>query len=50
MSASSQPDRKPIALYGLGNMGYLVGQRLAGAFDVKVADLDTAAIARAAAE
>lgn len=41
---------KKVALYGLGNMGYLVGQRLAARFAVMVSDLDANALARAAAE
>jgi len=43
-------DKKQVAIYGLGNMGYLVGQRLAAEFAVKVADLDAKAVSRAAAE
>lgn len=39
-----------VALYGLGNMGYLVGQRLAARFSVLAADLDAQALAKAAAE
>lgn len=42
--------KQSVALYGLGNMGYLVGQRLAAEFAVKVADLNTEALARAASE
>lgn len=38
---------KPVAVYGLGNMGYLVAQRIAKHFPTKVADLDTAQVQRA---
>lgn len=48
MTAASQI--KQVALYGLGNMGYLVGQRLAAQFSLMVSDLDAGALERAAAE
>lgn len=38
---------KQVALYGLGNMGYLVAERLAKQFPVQVADLNVAAVDRA---
>ncbi|MDS1139037.1 NAD(P)-dependent oxidoreductase [Pusillimonas sp. SM2304] len=38
---------KQVALYGLGNMGYLVAERIAGKFSLQVADLDQAAVAKA---
>lgn len=41
---------KRVALYGLGNMGYLVGQRLAAQFTIMASDLNADAVARAAAE
>lgn len=41
---------KQVALYGLGNMGYLVGQRIAAQYPLLVADLDADALSRAAAE
>lgn len=37
-----------VAVYGLGNMGFLIAERIARHFPVKVADLDQALIARAA--
>ncbi|MFJ5297763.1 NAD(P)-dependent oxidoreductase [Pseudomonas sp. NPDC088368] len=37
-----------VAVYGLGNMGFLIAERIAKAFPVKVADLDQGLIARAA--
>lgn len=39
----------PVAVYGLGNMGYLVAQRVAKQFKVKVADLDTVQVQNARA-
>lgn len=36
-----------VAVYGLGNMGYLVAQRIAKAFPVRVFDLDRAQVERA---
>jgi 3-hydroxyisobutyrate dehydrogenase-like beta-hydroxyacid dehydrogenase len=42
--------RKQIAMYGLGNMGYLVAERLAQQFSVMVADLDEAQLKRAETE
>lgn len=39
-----------IAVYGLGNMGYLVAQRIAQAFPVSVFDLDQTQLARAQSE
>ena len=50
MNAGIANSTKRVALYGLGNMGYLVGQRLAARFTVMAADLDAAALTRAAAE
>jgi len=50
MNASIANKEKTVALYGLGNMGYLVGQRLAAQFSLKVVDLNAEAVARAAAE
>jgi len=42
--------RKQIAVYGLGNMGYLVAERLAQQFSLLVADLDEGQVRRAGAE
>ncbi len=39
-----------VAVYGLGNMGYLVAERVAAGFTTLVADLDTALVQRAQAE
>jgi len=50
MTNPSAINQSQVALYGLGNMGYLVGERLAASFAVKVADLDAAAMERAATE
>ncbi|SOE48143.1 NAD(P)-dependent oxidoreductase [Orrella dioscoreae] len=36
-----------VAVYGLGNMGYLVAERIASQFTTKVADLDAAQVRRA---
>lgn len=36
-----------VAVYGLGNMGYLVAARIANRFPIKVSDLDAAQIQRA---
>lgn len=36
-----------VAVYGLGNMGYLIAQRIAARFPVKAFDLDAAQLARA---
>lgn len=47
---STMPDKKTIAVYGLGNMGYPIAQRLAGRFAVAVADLNGEQVARAGAE
>src|SRR3546814_18374542 len=41
---------KQVALYGLGNMGYLVAERIAKQFPVQVADLNQAAVERARQE
>ncbi|UIK89773.1 NAD(P)-dependent oxidoreductase [Arthrobacter polaris] len=41
---------KNVAIYGLGNMGYIVAQRIAARFDVKVFDLNAKALAAAQAE
>ncbi len=38
---------KRVALYGLGNMGYLVAERIAGQFSLQVADLDQDAVSKA---
>lgn len=43
-------DKQSVAVYGLGNMGYLVAQRIAERFPVKVADLNAAQVQRAQAE
>ena len=43
-------EKKHVAVYGLGNMGYLIAQRIARHMPVKVSDLDGAQVARAAAE
>lgn len=40
-------EQRPVAVYGLGNMGYLIAERIAKAFPVKVSDLDQNALARA---
>lgn len=37
-----------VAVYGLGNMGFLIAERIARRFAVKVADLDSRLVARAA--
>lgn len=42
--------RKQIAIYGLGNMGYLVAERLAQPFSLMVSDLDQAQTERAKRE
>ncbi|MVW72798.1 NAD-binding protein [Bordetella sp. 15P40C-2] len=42
--------RKQIAIYGLGNMGYLVAERLARQFSLLVSDLDAAQTQRATRE
>lgn len=42
--------RKQIAIYGLGNMGYLVAERLARQFSLLVSDLDEVQMRRAVAE
>lgn len=39
-----------VALYGLGNMGYLLGQRLAAKFTLSVSDIDADAVSRAGNE
>lgn len=44
------PEKTTIAVYGLGNMGYLIAQRLAGSFTVAVSDLNVETVARAGAE
>ena len=44
------PEKKPIAVYGLGNMGYPIAQRLASRFTVAVSDLNGEQVARAQAE
>ncbi|MFC3339316.1 NAD(P)-dependent oxidoreductase [Paracandidimonas soli] len=41
---------KQVALYGLGNMGYLVAERIARKFPVQVADLNKQAVERARKE
>lgn len=41
---------KQVALYGLGNMGYLVAERIARKFPVQVADLNKEAVERARKE
>lgn len=41
---------KQVALYGLGNMGYLVAERIAKQFSVQVADLNKEAVERAQQE
>ncbi|MYN14364.1 NAD-binding protein [Pusillimonas sp. TS35] len=38
---------KQVALYGLGNMGYLVAERIAAKFPIQVADLNESAVERA---
>ena len=38
---------KQVALYGLGNMGYLIAERLAAHFPLRVADLNTEAVNKA---
>lgn len=43
-------NRKQIAVYGLGNMGYLVAERLARQFSILVADLDDNPLRRAETE
>jgi len=47
---STMSDKKTIAVYGLGNMGYLIAQKLADRFAVAVSDLSAAQVARAKAE
>lgn len=46
------PDKKTkaVAVYGLGNMGYPIAQRLASGFNVAVSDLNAGTVARAQAE
>ncbi|WP_263145196.1 NAD(P)-dependent oxidoreductase [Pseudomonas sp. RIT-PI-AD] len=39
--------QRTVAVYGLGNMGYLIAERIARHFPVKVSDLDRQALARA---
>ncbi|GAA5228976.1 NAD(P)-dependent oxidoreductase [Paeniglutamicibacter antarcticus] len=39
-----------VAIYGLGNMGYIVARRIAARFDVKVFDLNTDRLVEAQAE
>lgn len=39
--------RPKVALYGLGNMGFPIAQRLAATYELRVSDLDAAAVARA---
>lgn len=39
-----------VAVYGLGNMGYLIAERIAKRFSVQVSDLDSAQVARASEE
>lgn len=43
-------DRKTVAVYGLGNMGYPIAQRLAARFCLSVSDLDDEQVARARGE
>lgn len=43
-------DKRKVAVYGLGNMGYLVAERVAHHFQVSVFDLDESAVAKAADE
>ncbi|MCB8889512.1 NAD(P)-dependent oxidoreductase [Vreelandella malpeensis] len=43
-------DKRKVAVYGLGNMGYLVAERVAHHFQVSVFDLDENAVAKAADE
>ena len=43
-------DKKTVAVYGLGNMGYPIAQRLAGHFALAVSDLNEAQVARAGTE
>jgi 3-hydroxyisobutyrate dehydrogenase len=41
------PHHTTVAVYGLGNMGYLIAQRLAARFSIAVSDLHAAQVARA---
>lgn len=50
LSMTDQTAIKQVALYGLGNMGYLVGQRLAAKFSLLASDLDSSALEKAAAQ
>lgn len=43
-------DKRKVAVYGLGNMGYLVAERIANHFQVSVFDINEETIAKAADE
>jgi 3-hydroxyisobutyrate dehydrogenase len=43
-------DKKTVAVYGLGNMGYPIAQRLAGRFALAVSDLNPEQVGRARGE
>src|SRR5690606_25874195 len=46
-SRNTSMSSKQVAVYGLGNMGFLIAERIARSFSTKVSDLDTARVQQA---